>query len=349
MRHRRLRHARGIGLGAATVLASAAVAAWGASGSGVASADASTHSSTGATVSVVGFSVLQPAYDALEKAFRGTSAGRGVGFSQSFGASGSQSEAVANGQPADYVAFSLAPDMQKLVPKFVASTWDRGASKGIGSSSVVVIAVRPGNPLHITGWQDLLRPRVKIVTPDPATSGSAKWNILAAYSYKLQTGGNAAQAKRYLTGFFKHVVSKPDSGADATTEFLQGTGNVLITYENEAIAARQAGEKLSYIVPKQTLKIQNPVAVTRAAPPVARRFLQFVESPSGQRVLAAEGFRPSRANEVPARVRGATDPRRPYPKVTDLETVAALGGWSKLNARFFGPDGIVSKIEQATG
>lgn len=302
------------------------------------------------TVSVVGFSVLQPGYDAVEKAFQATSAGRDVRFSQSFGPSGSQSKAVASGQPADYVGLSLEPDMATLVPRFVAPSWNTGATKGIGTTSVVVIVVRPGNPLHITGWNDLTKPGVQIVTPDPATSGSAKWNILAAYSHGLQNGGTEADAKAYLAKFFAKVVSKPDSGADATTAFLAGTGNVLISYENEAIAARQAGKRVDYVVPSDTLQIQNPVAVTKNAPPAAKKFLAYVESGAGQRALAGVGFRPLDSADVPATVNGANDPSNPYPPVARLETVDDLGGWSKVNTEFFDPDhGIVTQIEKAAG
>lgn len=319
------------------------------SGSGSAGGGGS-GSSGGGKVAVVGFSVLKPGYDAVEEAFRATPLGRGVSFSQSFGPSGSQSKAVASGQPADYVGFSLEPDMTKLVPEFVDASWNTGPTKGIGTTSVVVIVVRPGNPLHITGWDDLIKPGVKIVTPDPATSGSAKWNILAAYSHALQTGGTAADARAYLGKFFAHVISKPASGADATTSFLAGTGNVLLSYENEAIAAKQAGKKLDYIVPADTFKIQNPVAVTKDASAAAKRFLTYVESDAGQKVFASEGYRPLNPADVPATVKGANDPSHPYPTVAKLETIDGLGGWSKVNTEFFDPDhGIVTQIEKASG
>jgi sulfate transport system substrate-binding protein len=311
------------------------------SGNGAAGADD--------TVAVVGFSVLKPGYDAVEKAFQATPAGRGVSFSQSFGASGSQSTAVSSGQPADYVGLSLEPDMAKLVPAFVDPSWNSGPSKGVGTSSVVVIVVRAGNPLHITGWDDLIRPGVQIVTPDPATSGSAKWNILAAYSHGRRNGGEDG-AKAYLAEFFANVVSKPASGADAITAFLAGTGNVLISYENEAIAAKQAGKQLDYVVPADTFKIENPVAVTKNASAAATRFLDYVESDAGQKVFASVGFRPLNPADVPATVKGANDPSDPYPAVSKLETIDDLGGWTRVNTEFFDPDnGIVAQIEKANG
>src|SRR6185437_10468354 len=132
---------------------------------GVAGCSSSGGGSSSKKVALIAYSVPKPAYDALEKAFNKTPAGKGVKFSASYGPSGTQSKAVSSGQPADYVGFSLEPDMTKLVPKFVAADWNSGPTKGIVSDSVVVIAVRKGNPKHITGWDDLIKPGVKIVTP----------------------------------------------------------------------------------------------------------------------------------------------------------------------------------------
>jgi len=302
--------------------------------------------SAGGKVNIVGFSTPKLAYGALEKAFQATPAGKGVSFSESYGPSGSQSKAVAAGQPADYVALSLGADVSKLVPKYVADGWDSGPNAGVVSQSVVVIAVRPGNPKHICGWSDLIKSGIKIVTPDPATSGSAKWNILAAYSHILQTGGTKAQAEDYLKAFFKNVVAKPDSGADATTTFLSGVGDALLSYENEAIGARQAGKKLDYVVPAESFLIQNPGAVTVKASASAANFLQFVESTDGQAIFASKGFRPVTSGVTVGSVAGANNPANPFPNPQHLETIADLGGWKSVNTEFFDPDnGIVTKIE----
>jgi sulfate transport system substrate-binding protein len=301
-------------------------------------------------VALIAYSVPKPAYDGLEGAFTKTAAGRGVKFSASYGPSGTQSKAVSSGQPADFVGFSLEPDMSKLVPKFVASDWNSGPTKGIVSDSVVVIAVRKGNPKHITGWDDLIKPGVKIVTPDPASSGSAKWNILAAYEHVIQDGGTAAQAGAYLKNFFQHVVSKPSSGATATTTFTSGTGDVLISYENEAIGARQKGADIDYVVPDDSMLIENPVAVTVKASRAAKDFLAYALSDAGQKIFAANGFRPVVPTDVPATVQGANDPSRPFPAIKHLRTIADLGGWSTVNTQFFDPDtGIVTKIENEVG
>ncbi len=215
------------------------------------------------------------------------------------------------------------------------------------SDSVVVIAVRKGNPKHITGWDDLIKPGVKIVTPDPASSGSAKWNILAAYSHVLLQGGTAGAAQTYLKNFFKHVVSRASSGAVATTQFTSGTGDVLISYENEAISTRAKGAAIDYIVPKQSMLIENPAAVTKMAPEAAKNFLSFVESEQGQEIFAANGFRPILPErQDPTTVKGANDPSNPFPKVeTARPRSRILGGWSVVNDKFFGDNGIVTKIE----
>jgi ABC-type sulfate transport system substrate-binding protein len=327
-------------LGAALAVTTAAVMAIsGCSSSGSGGSDSK-------TVSLVGFSVPKPAYDALATAFNKTSAGKGVQFSTSYGPSGSQAKAVAAGQKADYVAFSVGSDMSSLVPKFVDANWDTTATKGTIAESVVVICVRPGNPKHITGWDDLVKPGIGIVTADPASSGSAKWNILAAYEHVLSEGGSATDAGAYLGKFFKNTVAKADSGADAAKTFLSGTGDVLISYESEAITARQAGEKLDYIVPKQSFLIQTPAAVTKTAPTAAKDFLTFAESDAGQKIFASTGWRPAKSGVAPGTVKGANDPSKPYPTVAQLKTIDDLGGWTKVNTEFFdATNGIVTKIE----
>ena len=327
----------GAALLAATVLLAAA---------GCSSSDAS----TGSKLSLVAYSVPKPAYEALTKAFAETPKGKGVSWASSYGASGTQSQAVGNGQKADYVAFSLEPDMTKLVPKFVEEGWNSGPTKGLVSKSVVVIAVRKGNPLRITGWKDLTKPGVEIVTPDPSSSGSAKWNILAAYSSVLARGGTEAQAQDYLKAFFSHVVSKPNSGANATSTFLNGTGDVLLSYENEAIAARQKGQPLDYVVPAESILIENPAAVTKTAPRTAKDFLAFVQSADGQRIFASKGFRPALDGVPVGSVAGANDPAHPFPAVPKLQTIADLGGWGAVNAKYFDKSaGIVTKIIAGTG
>jgi sulfate/thiosulfate transport system substrate-binding protein len=327
-------------------LAVALVAALGLAGCASSSAAPTSGSGGRKSLSLIAYSVPKPAYDALQKAFGSTSAGSGVSWRSSYGASGDQSRAVQNGQKADYVAFSLTPDMTKLVPKFVAADWNSGPTHGLVSESVVVIAVRKGNPKHITGWDDLVKPGIKIVTPDPGSSGSAKWNILAAYTHVLARGGTDAQAESYLKSFYGHVVAKPDSGAKATQTFLNGTGDVLISYENEAIAARQKSQPLDYVVPSESILIENPAAVTVTAPQAAKDFLTYAESAAGQAIFVSKGFRPVLSGVPAGSVTGANDPANPYPTVAHLTTIAQLGGWSAVNAKYFDKaTGLVPKIE----
>jgi sulfate/thiosulfate-binding protein len=310
--------------------------------------DSDSGSSGSAQVNIVGFSVIKSAYDDLGDEFGKTDAGKDVKFTASYGASGAQSRAVIAGQKADVVAFSLAPDLTNVVDAgLVDAGWDQGPTKGIASSSVVVIAVRKGNPKGIKTWDDIVKPGVKIVTADPGTSGAAKWNLLGAYSQAAGPDDDEAKGKAYLEKFIKNVVSWNESGRVATDTFTKGTGDVLISYENEAIAARASGVELDYIVPDTSFLIQNPAAVTKTAPPVAKEFLTYVQSADGQKVLAEHGFRPV-VDGVPAgEVEGANDPTNPFPTVKTLITIDDLGGWKEANKRFFDPKtGIVTELRK---
>jgi sulfate transport system substrate-binding protein len=306
---------------------------------------------SGSGLSLVAFSVPKPAYDDLQKDFAQTPDGKGVTWKSSYGASGDQARAVISGLPADYVGFSLQSDMTKLVDKgLVGADWNAGTTKGIVSTSVVTIVVRKGNPLGIHGWADLTKPGVKIVTPNPGSSGSARWNVLAAYSQVTANGGSEAEATDYLTQYYRNVVSLPASGREATSAFTSGTGDVLISYENEAIAARQSGADVDYIVPDTTLKIENPGAVTAKAPDTAKKFLAYVVSDTGQKVFASHGFRPLSDSVAPGSVEGANAPAHPFPAVKKLVTIDDLGGWSKVSTKFFDEKtGLVTKIQDASG
>jgi sulfate transport system substrate-binding protein len=341
MIHSRSRRGRPAAVLALTVAAAIGLSACGSSSSG---------GGDSKSVNLVAYSVPKPAYDALATAFGQTSQGSGVKITPSYGASGTQATAVTNGQKADFVNFSVGSDMTKLVPGHVAQDWNAGPTKGIISDSVVVIVVRPGNPKGIKGWADLVKPGVQIVTPDPASSGSAKWNILAAYTHVLKNGGTEDEAQAYLSSFFKNVVSKPSSGAQATSTFLNGTGDALLSYESEAIGGRQKGDKFDYIVPAESMLIETPAAVTAKASTAAKDFLSFALSDQGQKIFASKGFRPAVQGVSAGTVQGANDPANPYPTVPKLATIAELGGWSAVNEKYFDKDnGIVTKIEGASG
>jgi sulfate transport system substrate-binding protein len=306
----------------------------------------------GATLSIVGFAVPEAANRAIAAEWNETPEGKGVTFKTSYGASGDQSRAVVAGLDADYVHFSVASDVTRLVEEgLVDDTWDDGPTKGIVSSSIVVFAVRKGNPKHIKSWADLVEPGIGIVTANPASSGAARWNALAAWGQVVAGGGSEADAQDYIDRFFANVVALPGSGRDSTTAFLGGTGDVLMAYENEAILARQSGEEFDYVIPDTTMLIENPGAVLTDADPKAREWLDFVLGAEGQRQFARKGFRPVTDGLDFGDVEGANDPSDPFPAVKDLLTVDDdFGSWEALSSRFFDEeDGIVTKVITASG
>ena len=304
------------------------------------------NASATTVLNLVGFAVPAEANARIAEAWQQTPEGAGVQFETSYGASGDQSRNVLNGQPADYVHFSVESDVTRLVDGgLVAQDWKSAPNKGVVSSSVVVLAVRPGNPLGITGWDDLTGPGVEIVTPNPASSGAARWNILAAWAHAKAGGATDEQATEFLAKLFENTVALPGSGRDATTAFTSGTGNVFITYENEAILARQKGEEFDYLVPADTLLIENPGAVLADAHPKAAAWLDFVLSDAGQRIFGEAGFRPLNGS-APARVEGANDPANPFPQPARLYTVADdFGSWPDLSKKFFAEKtGIITQL-----
>jgi sulfate/thiosulfate transport system substrate-binding protein len=304
------------------------------------------------TLSIVGFAVPEAANKAIAAEWNKTADGKGVRFKTSYGASGDQSRAVVAGLKADYVHFSVSSDVTRLVDAgLVDAAWDDGANKGIVSSSIVVLAVRKGNPKNIKDWNDLVRPDVKIVTPNPASSGAARWNALAAWGHISADGGTDAEAQDFVSKLFANVVSLPNSGRDATTSFLSGTGDVLLAYENEAILATQNGEELDWVVPKTTILIENPGAILKNAHPKAQQWLDFVLSERGQRQFALKGFRPIIDGVESTGIKGARDAKDPFPTPDKLLTVTKdFRSWSALSKKFFDEkEGIIVKIIAASG
>jgi sulfate transport system substrate-binding protein len=316
-------------------LAAVAVAGAGCGGSSSASSK---------KVSLVAYSTPKEAYGALIPAFDKTSAGRGVTFTQSYGASGDQSRAVESGLGADVVAFSLEPDITRLVKAgLVDSNWNADTHKGMVTDSVVVLAVRKGNPKHIKGWADLVKPGVQVITPNPFTSGGARWNVMAAYGSQIAQGRSEAEATKYLTDLFHNVAVQDKSARDALQTFTGGKGDVLISYENEAITAQQKGEKIDYVIPDQTILIENPVAVTKdsANKQAATAFVDYLRTAPAQKIFAEKGYRPVDPSLVDA---------KKYPKPKQLFTIAKFGGWSVVSDKFFDKSkGIVAGIEKGLG
>jgi sulfate/thiosulfate-binding protein len=299
------------------------------------------------TLNLVAYSTPKKAYGALTTAFAATAAGKGVGFSQSFAASGSQSRAVASGLPADVVAFSTEPDMSTLVKAgIVAADWDANPEQGISSDSVVVFVVRKGNPKHITSWADLTKPGIKVITPNPSTSGSARWNILAGYGAELKLGKTPAQALAYVNTLVrKNVSDEPASASDALQTFTGGEGDVLLDYESDGLAAEKAGDAVQVVYPTQTILIQTPIAVTAksAHSAQAKAFLAYQWSAAGQTIWAQKGYRPVLASV-------AKQFASSFPTPPQLFNIGYLGGWTSAKAKFFAPStGLITKIEAAAG
>lgn len=294
-------------------------------------------------LALVAYSTPQAAYEKLIKAFQATEAGKNVRFTKSFGASGDQSRAVEAGLRADIVAFSLEQDMTRLVKAgLVAADWNAGATKGMVTHSVVVIATRKGNPENIRTWDDLIRPGVEVITPNPFTSGGARWNVLAGYGAKANKDADRPAGVAYLHALFKNVPVQDESARKALQTFTSGKGDAMLAYENEAIFAQQQKQPLEYVVPDATILIENPVAVVRnsAHPTEAKAFLDFLYSVEGQKIFVQNGYRP-----VLQGVPGASFPNPP-----GLFTIADLGGWPKVNKDFFDPNtGIMAEVERSIG
>src|SRR4051794_8599924 len=319
----------------------AAVAAIAAGCGGTGSESGASSGDGGSSLSLAAYSTPKEAYAEIIPAFQKTPAGKGVKFSQSYGSSGEQSRAVAGGLPADVVALSLAPDVNKLVdPGIVDANWNKDQYGGFVTNSVVVFAVRKGNPKNIKTWDDLTKPGVEVIEPNPFTSGGAKWNVMAAYGAQIEQGKSPAEAEDYLKKLFGNVAVQDKSAREALQTFASGKGDVLIAYENEAITAQQKGEDVDYVVPDQTILIQNPIAVTTDAKAGAKEFVDFARTDEAQKIFAAKGYRSINESLVD---------KSKYPTPSALFKIDKFGGWSAVNDKFFDPEGIVGKIEQDLG
>lgn len=311
-------------------------------------ASASGDGTDARVVDLVAFAVPEAANKAIEDAFHATPQGAGIDVRGSYGPSGDQSRKVeADPEIADYVHFSLEGDVQRLVDAgLVDEDWKDNDHAGIVSRSVVVLVVPAGNPRNIQGWDDLTRDDISIVTPDPDSSGAARWNVLAAYGHAIATGKNDAEADAFLVDVFANVDQWAASGREATTAFDTGEYDVLISYENEAILARQSGKDFDYVVPDDTLLIENPGTVLIDAPAAATTWLDFVLSDAGQTELVRKGFRPVDDDLDGIEVEGALDPDDPFPTPTTLLTIADdFGGWDAVDATFFATDdGLIARL-----
>jgi sulfate transport system substrate-binding protein len=304
----------------------------------------------GTTLNLVAYSTPKAVMAQLITRFQHQPAGQGVSFSQSYGPSGSQAKAIAAGQPADIAFLSTGLDMDTVADAGVVSkNWTSTPYNGIAADSVVAFVVRPGNPKKIHSWNDLIKPGVQIVTPDPFPSGSAKWNVLAAYGAARKSGMNDHKAIQFVTKLFKHVVSQDSSGSNAANTFFSGRGDVLITYESEGYAAFAAGKQGQLVVPKPTMLIQLPMAAATKAPAAAKAFITYAHAPKQQAIFAANGYRPvvasvlKRPNLAGWRKKYNTGPTF---KINDR----LFGGWRKVNSVWFDLNGgRMVGIERAVG
>jgi sulfate/thiosulfate transport system substrate-binding protein len=295
-------------------------------------------------LALVAYSTPQQPYEKIFAAFQKTPAGASVTFSESYGASGDQSRAVDSGLPADVVAFSLDPDMTRLVKDgYVAPDWNADQYRGFVTNSVVALVVRKGNPRHIRTWDDLLRPGVEVLVPNPFTSGGARWDVMAAYAAKSGGGRDDAAGLVYLNQLFQHVVVQDTSSRNALQTFANGKGDVLISYQDEAVFAQQHGQPLDYVIPDGNILIQNPVAVTTKTkyPEQAKAFLDFLRTAAAQRIFADAGYRP---------VLRSVARRGEFRDPADLYTIEDVGGWTTANAKLFDPQtGALVGVEKKLG
>jgi sulfate/thiosulfate-binding protein len=313
-------------------------------GLGIAACGDSSGGSSG-QVNLVAYSTPETVYDeALIPGFQKTSKGEGATFKNSFGPSGDQQRAVIAGQPADYVHLSLEPDMQALVDAgIVDSNWNQNTYHGIVQDSVVVFAVRKGNPKNIQTWEDVVKPGVEVVTPNVFSSGGAKWNLMAAYGAQLNAGKSPEEALEFLRSVLEHAVVQPGSASDALTAFTSGKGDVLLAYESDSIEAQKAGEDIDYVIPDDTILIETPAATTNDASTQAQDFLTYLWTPEAQQLWADGGYRPVDKSVLAKN-------KDKYPVPPGLFDIASLGGWEKANAEFFDPEtGSVAEIESDLG
>ena len=310
----------------------------------VAACGSSSSGSSGGDISLVAYSTPEEAYNDLIPAFQKTSDGQDTDFKTSFGGSGDQSRAVESGQPADVVHFALQPDMQRLVDAGkIADDWDQNQYHGIVEDSVVSFVVRKGNPDNIQTWDDLVQPGVEVIVPNPFQSGGAKWDLMAAYGAQINEGASDQEAQDFLKTLLEHVPVQPGSASDATSTFTSGKGDVLISYENEAIAAQQAGEDVDYVIPDDTILIETPIATTTDAGDAAQAFVDYQYTDEAEQIWADHGYRPV--------VQPVFDKnKKDFPVPSGQFTIDDLGGWDKVNADFFDPEnGIIAGIERDLG
>jgi sulfate/thiosulfate transport system substrate-binding protein len=275
--------------------------------------------------------------------------GQDVKINQSHGGSGKQARSVIDGLAADVVTLALAADIDAVATqgKLLPINWaSRLADNSSPYTSTIVFLVRKGNPKGIKDWSDLIKPGIQVITPNPKTSGGARWNYLAAWGWAMkQPGATDATAKEFVRKLYKNVPVLDTGARGSTTTFVQrGLGDVLIAWENEALLAiKELGaDKLQLVVPTVSVLAEPPVAVVdkvvlrRGTREVAQAYLQYLYSKEGQEIVAKNYYRPRDA-EVAAKYAAQ------YPKL-NLVTIADFGGWGKVQPTHFGEGGVFDQI-----
>jgi sulfate transport system substrate-binding protein len=307
-------------------------------------ATAADQGSTATTLNLVAYSTPRPVLTKLIEEFRKTPAGDDITIRASYGPSSAQGQAVANGLPADGVILNTGNDINDLVDKgLISRNWDKQSYNGVVWNSVVVFGLRAGNPKRVKGWNDLTRPGVGVVTVNPFTGGIAKWNILAGYVGQRKLGKTEKQAIDYLRRFYRNnVVSQDSSGSNATNTFLSGKGDVLLTFESEAING-----KIPFVIPRQTMLIDVYIAALSRSEHKAEwnAFSRYLRTYPAQKILAENGYRPVNRQAL-------TEFRKKFPvragetKITDK----LLGGWRAVDKKWFDPKrSIMQQIEASLG
>lgn len=306
-------------------------------------ADTGDKSNPGDGLALSAFSTSQSGWNAVIPAFLASPQGAGIKIEPTFGSSGEMTQTIVDGKAtADIVNLADAPSVGRLVQaQKVSADWNTGPTGGSPFGSVVTFVVRAGNPDNIHDWSDLLRPGLEVVVPNPTITGSGKWSLLAAYAAASHGNQDPAAGLAFVDSLvLEHVKAAPANGIQATNAFTQGTGDVLITSESNAIDAQRKGEKIDYITPPQTLKVDNVVAVTSGGPHVdaATKLRDYVYTAGAQRLWARAGFRP-----VDPTV--AAEFATQFPAPQKLWTIADLGGWRQIDPRLFDSEnGSITKI-----
>ncbi len=280
--------------------------------------------------------------------------GQTITFEESYLGSGAQARAIAGGFEADLAALSLEPDLETLVKAgLVAPDWKASAlGGGMVTQSIVVIAVRPGNPKNIKNWDDLRRPGIKVLTPNPRTSGGAMWNLSAIYGAALRgatsaPAGDSAAAESLMRGILANVAIMDKGARESILTFESGVGDAAITYENEVLVSRKAGKLMDYVIPPATILIENPIAVVdgyaerHGATKAAQGFVNFLSTPTAQRLYAEHGLRPVHDSV-------AAEYRSKFPEVPGLFTIRDIGDWPRVTQVLLAPGGVFERASTRT-